>query len=164
MSARAIERLIEYFGPPAVDNPQAVYVELHRALHGSHEEKIMRTIDIGIKSRWKFFPKVSEITELMRELHPFVEPKPKQWPEPPKRSAEEVAHVRAMAKDCIEFLSNAAFTPTTPYMDETQRQHFIAAQRPGFEKMMRESRNRHLYLKPIQPSQRGKMAAAGGEE
>lgn len=163
MSALAIERLCDAFGNPPGDNPQAFLTEIHRALAGCHEDKIARTLDYGIRHIWKFFPRPAEITALMLQLHPLKEPEPKVWPEPPKRTPEEIARVRAMTKDAVAFLSKSAFTPNTAEQDEVQRQRFIAAQRPGFEKMQRESRNQHLHrdYRPAPPSR--KMAAAGDD-
>jgi hypothetical protein len=116
--------------------------EMHRAMSGCHEDKIMRTIEHGIRKEWKFFPRPAEFTELLLRLHPLKEPQPKQWPEPPKRSADEVARVRAMTQEYVKALSGGGIGRLTAEDREKQRQRFIAAQRPGFEARQRASLSR----------------------
>lgn len=141
-------------------DPDAFLDEFAKAIEGTPTVDLHKAIDEGMR-KWKFFPLPAEVLEIVRDMQP---PRPtfasKNWDaEPtPIRTEEQKARNRALMQECLANLEAAGRIRVSDrgVGSEEQRQRFLAAQRPGFEAMQRNSPNRHLHRKDVALTERSK--------
>lgn len=158
---RLIERLLNLFGPPTCDNPEDYLSEITASLAAYDWTMCMRIGDM-VRDRCKFFPRPAELREFANEIareHSRRNRKPDVVePDLPPPSPESVARMRALIDAAKTSMSAHALRDTTQPTD------WARGQRPGFEKMQRESRNHHLHRKPLTLTARSRaMTGEDGE-
>lgn len=152
---RLIERLLNIFGPPNCDNPADYIDELRGALKGYDWQTCMQMGDAA-RDRCKFFPRPAELREFADEIvreNAWKNRKPYEpEPEIPPPSPEQAARVKALVDEAKQAIAeNTIF-------DRKHETNWIAGQRPGFEKMQRESPNTHLHrVRTLTPASKRMM-------
>lgn len=140
---RLAERLLNLFGPPQCDDPAAYLAEVADALKGYDWDTCM-AIGTMARDQCQFFPRIAELHHFanaavrdreFRSRKPY-EPEPERPPPTPEQCAVAAELVRR-AKEAMA----AHAMPKEKWTDPDWK----AGQRPGFEKMQRESPNHGLH-------------------
>lgn len=138
-----IGRFVSVYGSPNTPDPEGFIAEFEKAVGGYRGDFLAKAGDAIIRKN-VFWPKPAEVLEA---IHSIVErtresyvaeldQREKDWKKP---TEEELARTRElMARLRLDLSRNA--------MEDGDPSDYAAnAQRPGFEKMQRESRNTHLH-------------------
>ena len=141
---RLIERLLNIFGPPQCDDPDA-YIDEIRGSLGKYAPDLLTVAGDKARDGCKFFPRPAELREFIAdELRIRAIGKPKnalpQEPELPPPSPEQVERARKLVAEAAAVMDKSA-KEAMGIEDEEPRDVL----RPAFEKMMRESPNQYLY-------------------
>jgi len=153
-----IDRLLTVFGEPKVDNPDGYLAEFAKALRGYDAETLEAAGDAVIR-KCKFWPRPAEVQE--------------------QCEIEGSRLLRLRSGGRIKDDSGISGSGHIPTIEECERANALVAElrkatssmlvggdkdssplpdvlRPAFEKMMRESPNRHLYEKPATLTERSR--------
>lgn len=134
-----IKRLVTLFGVPHRPDPEAFLQEFDDAVCGWPDDIVRKAVDrIRNESVDGFWPMPGAFVKLLHECRP----KPPRRievtahePELTPEQRERMHEMWASLKDAVEHMQ----TDSKPAVDWPRTQH------PAFEKMMRDSPNKHLY-------------------
>ncbi len=143
-----IERLLNIFGPPKVENPDAYLDEIRSAMNGCGHDAITKVGDMA-RDECKWFPKPAELREfaaraaagMRKPVYSRDERRdlPPPTPEQAARAAALVAEMKRNIAANIVNLSGSATAERKPLMDTSA---------PAFERMQRGSQNLSMHEKP----------------
>ncbi len=140
-----VAKLLAVFGEPRTDNPKLYISEFTKAI-ACYPAEILELACNDVIRTCTFFPRPAEIVQRAEEamaLRKKPGPYTPEPPPPPPLSPEQKAELhRIMSlfhKDMSDADKDSAF----------QQPDWSRGQRPQFEAMMRNSPNRHLYVKDV---------------
>lgn len=140
-----IDRLLTVFGEPKVDAPDAYLVEFGNALRGWDANILAKAGDEVIRS-CKFWPRPAEVIDIARGIAASeAAARQRNAPPPhgddrPPLSPEAAARAQELVAEMKRFIAaNTINDPATKPID------WVRGQKPGFERMQRESPNHGLH-------------------
>lgn len=152
-----IERLMNVFGEPKADAPDAYLVEFANAVRGWSASILERAGSEVIRTS-KFFPRPAEVNEIASKIAEDDAAKARAARQPlrddprPPRTPEECERAAALVKRLRETVAKMAINQPRA----TQTVDWTKAQRPGFERVQNDSRNIGMH-RTLTPRSRAMM-------
>lgn len=139
-----IDRFLTVFGEPKVDAPEAYVAEFAKALRGWEAHVLDRAGDEVIRT-CKFWPRPAEVIDIARGISAEIaagkrrSAKSLAEADRPPPSQEQADRAAALVAGLKQSMAAEALPRRDRPIDWTK------AQRPGFERMQGDSRNRGLH-------------------